>query len=534
MDTYDYVVIGAGPAGCAVAARLADACPDATVALLEAGPARAPIFSDVPFGLALLVPFRSRYNYGYHTVPQAGLGGRRGYQPRGRGLGGSSLINAMIYTRGHAGDYDDWAAAGCAGWSYADLLPYFRRSEGNARGADAWHGGDGPLKVEDLATPHPFSLDFIAAAEQAGFASNTDFNGATQEGVGLYQVFTEHGRRCNAARAYLSAPRSNLHVVAGCHVERILFDDGRATGVEVSRGGGSERIGARAEAVLCAGAFGSPQLLMCSGIGPASHLREHGIDVVVDRPAVGENLQDHVDYTINLAVPDRSLLSSANFLPRFLGGYSRWRRGEGGACASNVCEAGGFVKTDPSLARPDVQLHFLYGIVDRHNRRPHLDRGISAHVCVLRPTSRGNVRLAHKDAGRAPLIDPRFLDTANDMHALEKGVQLLRRILAAPALARHGGRVLHGSGDETGEALRALIRRRADTIYHPVGTCRMGADADSVVDPELRLRGIENVRVADASIMPKLIGGNTEAPSAVIGEKAADLLASRTSPPRNR
>ncbi len=329
--TYDYVVIGAGPAGCALAARLADACPCSSIALLEAGPAKAPIFSDVPFGLALLVPFRSRYNYGYHTVPQAGLDGRRGYQPRGRGLGGSSLINAMIYTRGHAGDYDDWAAEGCSGWSYADLLPYFRRSEGNARGADTWHGSDGPLKVEDLASPHPFSLDFIAAAEQAGFEPNADFNGATQEGVGLYQVYTEQGRRCNAARAYLSVPRSNLHVVAGCHVERIVFDGGRATGVEVSRGGGRERIGARAEVILCAGAFGSPQLLMCSGIGPANHLREHGIEVNVDRPSVGENLQDHIDYTINLAVSDRSLFSSANFLPRFLGGYPPLapRRGSG-------------------------------------------------------------------------------------------------------------------------------------------------------------------------------------------------------------
>jgi choline dehydrogenase-like flavoprotein len=529
MD-YDYVIVGGGSAGCALAARLADGAPDRTVALVEAGPPDDSFLVRVPLGLAALVPFRSRRNYGYRTTPQPGLGGRRGYQPRGRGLGGSSSINAMIYTRGHPDDYNDWAQAGCAGWGWDDVLPYFRRNEHNERGADAWHGTGGPLNVADLRTVNPFSRHYVDAAREAGFPVSDDFNGAQQEGAGIYQVTQKDGQRWNAARAYLHGKtRANLHVVTDALVQRIVFDGKRATGVRLQRRGALETLRARAEVVLSAGAFNSPQLLMCSGIGPAQHLRAHGVEVRVDAPGVGENLQDHIDFIVNKYVAHRELVGYTppglwHLLAQSLA-YLRERRG---LLASNVAEAGGFLKSDPSLARPDLQMHFLVGICDNHNRRPHLRRGLSLHACVLRPKSRGRVTLASSDMRDAPLIDPAFLNAQEDVDTLLRGARVIRRILAAPSLAKFGGEELHTRGVDSDEALTALIRARADTIYHPVGTCRMGGDAASVVDPSLRVRGVEGLRVVDASIMPTLIGGNTNAPSMMIGEKAADLMLGRT------
>jgi choline dehydrogenase-like flavoprotein len=528
MD-YDYVIVGGGSAGCALAARLADGAPDRTVALVEAGPPDDSFLVRVPLGLAALVPFRSRRNYGYRTTPQPGLGGRRGYQPRGRGLGGSSSINAMIYTRGHPDDYNDWAQAGCAGWGWDDVLPYFRRNEHNERGADAWHGTGGPLNVADLRTVNPFSRHYVDAAREAGFPVSDDFNGAQQEGAGIYQVTQKDGQRWNAARAYLHGKtRANLHVVTDALVQRIVFDGKRATGVRLQRRGALETLRARAEVVLSAGAFNSPQLLMCSGIGPAQHLRAHGVEVRVDAPGVGENLQDHIDFIVNKYVAHRELVGYTppglwHLLAQSLT-YLRERRG---LLASNVAEAGGFLKSDPSLARPDLQMHFLVGICDNHNRRPHLRRGLSLHACVLRPKSRGRVTLASSDMRDAPLIDPAFLNAQEDVDTLLRGARVIRRILAAPSLAKFGGEELHTRGVDSDEALTALIRARADTIYHPVGTCRMGGDAASVVDPSLRVRGVEGLRVVDASIMPTLIGGNTNAPSMMIGEKAADLMLGR-------
>ncbi|AJC20635.1 GMC family oxidoreductase [Pandoraea pulmonicola] len=528
MD-YDYVIVGGGSAGCALAARLADGAPDRTVALVEAGPPDDSFLVRLPLGLAALVPFRSRRNYGYRTTPQPGLGGRRGYQPRGRGLGGSSSINAMIYTRGHPGDYNDWAQAGCAGWSWDDVLPYFRRNEHNERGADAWHGTGGPLNVADLRTVNPFSRHYVDAAREAGFPVSDDFNGAQQEGAGIYQVTQKDGQRWNAARAYLHGKtRANLHVVTDALVQRIVFDGKRATGVRLQRRGALETLRARAEVVLSAGAFNSPQLLMCSGIGPAQHLRAHGVEVRVDAPGVGENLQDHIDFIVNKYVAHRELVGYTppglwHLLAQSLT-YLRERRG---LLASNVAEAGGFLKSDPSLARPDLQMHFLVGICDNHNRRLHLRRGLSLHACVLRPKSRGRVTLASSDMRDAPLIDPAFLNAQEDVDTLLRGARVIRRILAAPSLAKFGGEELHTRGVDSDEALTALIRARADTIYHPVGTCRMGSDAASVVDPSLRVRGVEGLRVVDASIMPTLIGGNTNAPSMMIGEKAADLMLGR-------
>ncbi|VVD88699.1 Alcohol dehydrogenase [acceptor] [Pandoraea eparura] len=529
MD-YDYIIVGGGSAGCALAARLADGAPGSTIALIEAGPPDNSFLVRLPLGLAALVPFRSRRNYGYRTTPQPGLAGRQGYQPRGRGLGGSSSINAMIYTRGHPDDYNAWAEAGCTGWGWDDVLPYFRRNENNERGADAWHGSGGPLNVADLRTINPFSQHYVDAAREAGFPVSDDFNGPHYEGAGIYQVTQKDGQRWNAARAYLHGKsRANLHVVTDALVQRVVFEGKRAIGVKVQRRGALESIRARAEVVLSAGAFNSPQLLMCSGIGPAGHLRAHGVEVHVDAPGVGENLQDHIDVIINKYVAHRDLVGYTpaglwHLLTQGLD-YLRERRG---LFASNVAEAGGFLRSDPSLARPDLQMHFLVGICDDHNRRLHLRRGLSLHACVLHPKSRGRVTLASADMRDAPQIDPAFLQAQEDVDTLLRGVRVIRRILAAPSLAQFGGEELHSRGIVSDEALTALIRARADTIYHPVGTCRMGSDAASVVDPELRVRGVEGLRVVDASIMPTLIGGNTNAPSMMIGEKAADLMLAHT------
>ena len=524
--TYDYIVIGAGPAGCAVAARLAQSSAETTVALIEAGPAKASMFSDVPLGLAALLPLRSRRNYAYQTVSQKGLGGRKGYQPRGRGLGGSSLINAMIYTRGQPRDYDDWAALGCKDWGWADVLPYFKRAEDNARGADAWHGVAGPLHVSDLSYRNPAVDAFVEAAVQAGFERNADFNGVSQEGVGPYQLFQKNGRRYNAARAYLqSAPPPNLTILSDAQARRIAFEGGRAGGVVIRRGNAEELLNARREIVVSGGAFGSPQLLMVSGIGPAEQLKSHGVEVVRDSPGVGDNLQDHCDYTANLRAKGPGLIGlTIPFLIQGVRGLPDFLRHGRGVLTSNGAEAGGFVRSRPDVDRPDLQLHFCITLVDDHTRKLHFATGMALHVCGLRPKSRGSVRLASADISEAPLIDPNFLSDPEDLETLVRGVEIVQTILAKPPLALYGGRYIYGTGRDDPAALRALIRDHADTIYHPVGTCRMGADERSVVDPTLRVRGIEGLRVADASIMPLLVSGNTQAPSAMIGEKAADMI----------
>ncbi|HET6805457.1 MAG TPA: GMC family oxidoreductase N-terminal domain-containing protein [Frateuria sp.] len=522
-ESADFIVVGAGPAGCAVAARLADAPGRPGVVLVETGPAKPSWLSRMPMGIAALVPFRSRHNYAYQTVPQAQLGGRRGYVPRGRGLGGSSLINAMICTRGQPEDYDGWAARGCGGWGWQDVLPVFRHIEDNQRGADAWHGTGGPLPVSDLRSPSPLSRAFVEAAVQCGYPRNDDFNGPRQEGVGLYQVFQRDGQRVDAGSAYLGdgKARPNLRVLTGRPVQRILFEGRRASGVLV----GGRPLRARREVVLCAGAIASPQLLMLSGIGPAGHLQALDIPVLHDAPGVGENLQDHIDYTANVRVRAPGLFGmNPATLARMAAGARAYRRRGEGMLTSNAAEAGAFLRSRPDVERPDLQLHFCIGMVDDHNRRMHLATGLALHVCVLRPASRGSVRLAGPEVTTPPLIDPAFLSAPQDMELLLAGAHIVRRILAAPALAAYGGRPLYGTGAEDDEGLRGLIRAHADTIYHPVGTCRMGADAGSVVDPQLRVRGTQGLRVADASIMPTLISGNTEAPSAMIGEMAATFV----------
>ncbi len=528
MEQYDYIIVGGGSGGASLAGRLAERCPEASIALIEAGPhTERNLFVNMPMGVAALVPFRTKNNYAYQTEPQPGLAGRRGYQPRGRGFGGSSAINAMIYTRGHRLDYDEWVQLGCAGWGWDDVLPYFRRAEDNSRGANAWHGAGGPLGVSDLCERNPVAERFVAAAREAGFPANDDFNGAEQEGVGFYQVTQRGGERCTVARAYLyGKPRENLHLIADATVLRVVFDGTRASGVEVARGGRTEILRARAETILAAGAFNSPQLLMCSGIGPAGELRAHGIGVLHDAPEVGRNLIDHIDFTYNKRVHSSetvgySLRGAAKMVP----GLVRYLASKRGMFTSNVAEAGGFIKSRPELDRPDLQLHFCTALVDDHSRRLHWGHGYSLHVCVLRPASRGTVTLASADARVAPVIDPRFFSDPRDLDLLVEGTRLARRILDAAPLAQMGGREIYTHAGQSDAELRETIAAHADTIYHPVATCRMGGDARSVVDTQLRVRGVTHLRIVDASVMPTLIGGNTNAPTVMIGERAADLIA---------
>ncbi len=518
---FDYVVIGAGSAGCALAARLSEDAA-ATVALVEAGGQGRSFLIDTPLMLAVTVP-RRIHNWAFATAPQSGLGGRRGYQPRGKGLGGSSVINAMIYMRGHPGDYDDWAAAGNPGWGWEDLLLLFMRNEHNERGADAYHAVGGPLKVADIRSPNAASLAFVEAGVQAGHARNHDFNAARQDGVGLYQVTQKNGRRWSAARAYLdpAAQRSNLTVITDTQALRLRFDGDDCAGVETTRGA----LGARRETILCAGAFGSPQLLLLSGIGPQEELARQGIALRHELPGVGANLQDHPDYVIGflseapglLGLTPRGLLNIAR-------GYGRFR-GEGrGLLSSNIAEAGGFMSSRPGLDRPDLQLHFTIGLVADHGRDPRPRYGFSCHVCVLRPKSIGRVSLASADPRAAPSIDPAFLTHPEDARDLLRGVRMTLDILGQRALDAFRSANVFGEPGTSDEELMALIRRRADTVYHPVGTCRMGQEGMGVVDAKLRVHGVGRLRIADASIMPTLIGGNTNAPAMVIGEKAADLI----------
>ncbi len=525
-DAFDYVVVGGGPAGCAVAARLAESRPDLTVALIERGPPKGGVLSDIPLGIAANTARRSKINYAYETVPQKGLGGRTGFQPRGRGLGGSSLINAMIYIRGQAADYDSWSREhGCHGWGWDDVLPCFKAAENNERGADDYHGDGGPLNVADLRSPNPVAAAFVEAAAQAGFAKNPDFNGREQEGFGFYQVSQKSGSRFGAARGYLAQPRGNLHVITDAQVMQVIVEGRRAVGVRILEGEAERRIDVRGEVIVSSGAFGSPQLLMCSGIGPAAHLREHGIDVVQDSPEMGGNLQDHVDYTINRRVNDRNLFgSSPAILPDIARGWRDYKRDGTGMLTTNVAESGGFVRSSPEVERPDVQYHFCTALVDDHGRRRHMFRGLSIHTCVLRPKSRGTIRLADSDMRTAPLIDPNYFDDPDDMAVMLRGIGSALRILAAPAMQPYAGRPVKPPAEIADASLEPRIRAHADTIYHPVGTCRMGSDDRSVLDPQLRVRGVERLRVVDASIMPTLVSGNTAAPSAMIGERAAQLI----------
>ncbi|MEO6361684.1 MAG: choline dehydrogenase [Caldimonas sp.] len=525
---FDYVIVGGGSAGCVLASRLTQD-DSVNVCLVEAGPVDSGAMIHCPAGFSMMSKARHRASLSFETVPQPGLGGRRGYQPRGRGLGGSSSVNAMCYVRGQPQDYDGWAAEGNDGWAWSDVLPLFRRSEHNERGDDAWHGSGGPLNVMDLPNANRFGGIFVDAAVQAGYPANRDFNGASQEGFGLYQVTQKGGERCSAAKAYLTPhlARANLHVMTDTQTSRIALEGRRAVGVEVRRGGTSQLLRARHEVVLCAGALQSPPLLMHSGIGDGEQLRRFGIEVRHHLPGVGRHLHDHVDVVQVVDAPDLRELFGLSLGGAFaaMKGVAEWRNKRSGLLTTNFAEAGGFIRSGDDAARPDLQFHFVIAKLVDHGRKTVFGHGYSAHVCLLRPNSRGSVALASADPRAAPLIDPAFLAEREDMERMVRGFKAMRRILAQPALADRGGRELQVSATARSDAeIEAFIRSRADTIYHPVGSCRMGSGPLDVVDARLRVHGIERLRVVDASVMPSIVSGNTNAPTIMIAEKASDLI----------
>jgi choline dehydrogenase-like flavoprotein len=527
---FDYVIVGGGSAGCVLAARLTED-PAVKVALLEAGPVDSSILIHCPAGLALMAQTKIA-NWAYETVPQKGLNGRKGYQPRGKVLGGSSSINAMIYVRGQREDYDDWAAQGNAGWAWNDVLPYFKRAENNERGADELHGSGGPLNVKDLTSPNRFGPIFAQAAHQAGFPLNNDFNGVSQEGVGQYQVTHKNGERWSAAKGYLTPQlgRPNLEVITGAQATRVLFEGKRATGVEYRHEGQLKTISASREVILSGGAFASPQLLMLSGVGAGAHLQSKGIPVLHDLPGVGANLHDHMDAVQVYHAPQHTDLFGISLtgIVNAVKGIFEWRKSRTGMLTTNFAEAGGFIKSSPDESRPDLQLHFVIGKLVDHGRKPQFGHGYSCHVCVLRPKSRGSLQLASSDPLAAPLIDPGFMQDADDVQRMVKGFKVMRGIMNQSALAGLGGKEIALSASaQTDAQIEQFIRSNGDTIYHPVGTCRMGSDevgAMNVVDARLRVHGLQNLRVIDASIMPQLVSGNTNAPTIMIAEKAVDLL----------
>lgn len=524
---FDYIVIGGGSAGSVLAGRLTED-PNLSLCLLEAGGGGDSWIVNVPVGAVVIIPSKIS-NWALETVPQAGLNGRKGYQPRGKCLGGSSAINAMAYIRGNRKDYDDWAALGNTGWSYNEVLPYFKKSENNERIQDEFHGQGGPLNVSDLQSDNPLQNQYLAAAQEVGYPINHDFNGETQEGLGVYQVTQKNGARWSAAKGYLfphMATRTNLHVEINALAQRIIIENGRAVGVEFKQNGVKKTIRARREVIVSAGAFQSPQLLMVSGIGDRQELEQHKIPVVQHLPGVGKNLHDHPDFVFGYKSNNTrdtfglSLSGSINML----GQIKKYRQTHHGMVASNFAECGGFLKTKPELDIPNVQLHFVVALVDNHARTMHMGHGISCHVCLLNPRSRGTVKLSGPTMDDTLLIDPNFLGDPADVEDMVAGFKMTKKLMDAKAFKDVISKDLFTSNIQNDDDIRAVLRARVDTVYHPVGSCKMGTDDMAVVDPTLKVYGVQGLRVVDASIMPTVVNGNTNAPTIMIAEKAVEMI----------
>jgi choline dehydrogenase len=523
---FDYVIVGAGSAGCVLANRLS-ADGKNSVLLLEAGPKDTNLWIHVPLGYGRLFKEKT-VNWMYQTEPEPGLDGRSVFQPRGKVLGGSSSINGLLYVRGQHEDYDRWRQRGNAGWGYDDVLPYFKKAEDQQRGADKYHGAGGPLPVSDWRHADPLSEAFVVAAAETGIPTNPDFNGATQEGAGFFQTTTRRGRRASTAFSYLrpAKSRGNLQVETSALAQRILFEGRHARAVEYKQQGRLRTARARKEILVSSGAYNSPQLLQLSGVGPADLLNKHGIDIVLDAPGVGNDLQDHMQVRLVTRCAQRITLNDIVNHPvrRIMAGvqYAAFRKGPLTIAAGT---SGAFFKTNPRLATPDIQIHFLPFSTDKMGEKLHSFSGFSASVCQLRPESRGSLRIKSADPTVPPEIRINYLATETDRSAFIEGIKILRKILGAPALKPYSVEEVHpGPKVASDEELLNYCRRTGSTVYHPTSTCRMGNDPLAVVDQRLRVRGIEGLRVVDASVMPDLMSGNTNAPTIMIAEKASDMI----------